>query len=628
MQNIAIVGAGPRGISLLERIGAYGSPATATTIHIIDDAPIGAGRIWRTDQTPTLCMNTLAGAVTLFTEPGASVTAPVRPGPTMYEWAHNPLPLGGRDAQPTRQEQDTYARTLQDYTVELTHMRPESNPSRALYGLYLTWCYHWAKAHLPEGYQVKEHNTRAISIHSQGDTDLIQLANGDTLETAATILALGWQTPGDLPQETTLREQVDSAGLIWVRPDNPVEQDLSAIPAGSDVLVRGLGMGFFDVMALLTINRGGRFVADNTAASGLRYHPGGQEPRLLVTSGRGYPFLPKSHYGQLPPPAKLTRLKTVIKEKSATDTPIDFGEEVWSAIVRDAYQAYYDTLGVIGLEEIIDTTGLQDLPEVLGRHANQTTPFDLDDWLDPLGRLLHDGHNYTVEDITALIATAMATDIQEARAASQSPVKNALWEISAARKPASILGEQGRYTWESRSTTFEKFMALGQMVGSGPPLFRTQQLHALVEAGLVAFLGRGVTIEVRGDRFSAHADTLADTIETTILIDAWMHSPDVRRSQAPNADPLARSLEGRWRPWTETTVDGDPVATGSPEVDPDTRLLVGPGGEPDPRILLVGIPTYAQYADTTISPMPKTNPLMLQETDRAAGTVVGMLRRR
>ena len=76
--SIAIVGAGPRGISITERIAAYlGDRSEALTLHIIDDAQTGAGRIWETDQTRTLCMNTLAGAVTLFTEPGATVSAPV-----------------------------------------------------------------------------------------------------------------------------------------------------------------------------------------------------------------------------------------------------------------------------------------------------------------------------------------------------------------------------------------------------------------------------------------------------------------------------------------------------------------------------------------------------------------------
>ena len=89
MVAIAIIGAGPRGISITERIAAYLKQAEThdpLTLHVIDAVEVGAGRVWDTSQTHTLCMNTLAGAVTLFTEPGATVSAPVLEGPTMYEW--------------------------------------------------------------------------------------------------------------------------------------------------------------------------------------------------------------------------------------------------------------------------------------------------------------------------------------------------------------------------------------------------------------------------------------------------------------------------------------------------------------------------------------------------------------
>ena len=81
-----------------ERIAAYLKErgGGSVTLHIIDDAQLGAGRVWETAQTRTLCMNTLAGAVTLFTEPGATVAAPVLEGPTMYEWIQ--LVRGEREA--------------------------------------------------------------------------------------------------------------------------------------------------------------------------------------------------------------------------------------------------------------------------------------------------------------------------------------------------------------------------------------------------------------------------------------------------------------------------------------------------------------------------------------------------
>ncbi len=47
-------------------------------------------------------------------------------------------------------------------------------------------------------------------------------------------------------------------------------------------------------------------------------------------------------------------------------------------------------------------------------------------------------------------------------------------------------------------------------------------------------------------------------------------------------------------------------------------------GTLDPRLHIIGIPTWGQLPDTTISPMPGTDPLMLQETDKAARSALAV----
>src|SRR5699024_2925743 len=166
-----------------------------------------------------------------------------------------------------------------------------------------------------------------------------------------------------------------NSGLTWIRPNNPIEQDLSAVPAGADVLVRGLGMGFFDVMALLTIDRGGEFIPDHSARAGLSYVPSGNEPHFYVGSGRGYPYLPKSEYHSLPPKANLARLKEVIAAyQDAPEQSIDFGAEVWPAIVRAASTEYYTTLHRVRPESLTAT-----LEEVLSVIESVAVPSNSND---------------------------------------------------------------------------------------------------------------------------------------------------------------------------------------------------------------------------------------------------------
>jgi hypothetical protein len=55
--SVALVGAGPRGTSVLERLCASAPellpPGARLTVHVVDPAPPGAGRVWRTStRTP------------------------------------------------------------------------------------------------------------------------------------------------------------------------------------------------------------------------------------------------------------------------------------------------------------------------------------------------------------------------------------------------------------------------------------------------------------------------------------------------------------------------------------------------------------------------------------------------
>ncbi len=619
---IAIVGAGPRGISITERIAAYLNARGATdgaegelTLHVIDDAQLGAGRIWDTEQTRTLCMNTLAGAVTLFTEPGATVSAPVFEGPTMYEW------IQALRGEKEHSLIDAYPPTLPDtFTGEIHVTRPESNPSRALYGEYLRWAWQVALAQLPDSVEVVEHHARAVALASEGDQDALTLSDGSVVHADATVLASGWVLPAPTPAQQAFAE----SGLTYIPPGNPVEQDVTRIGAGERVLVRGMGMGFFDLMALTTINRGGRFVEDDSARAGLRYVASGNEPHFVVTSGRGYPYLPKSEYHSLPPKADLSRLRAAIEASTA---PVSFGQTLWPALVRDAYAEYYRVLDRVRpealtapLEEILAAIDAADLdaaatPDDILPVANaltaaldgmSTEPFDMAAWVDPLAGT----ESLDSEELNRRVAGGMAYDITEAESAWDSPLKAGLWAISAGRKPSAIAIQNGR---GAREAALSQYMAFGQMVGSGPPLFRTRELLALFDAGLVTFLGPDPVVDIADGGFTATSHTR--TVRATALADAFLPGPDSRTSP----DALSASLReaGRVRPFAPGGVE-----TASLETDDETRRTVHPDGELDPRLHIVGIPTGKQWADTTISPMPGTDPLMLQETDKTARSLL------
>lgn len=703
---IAIVGAGPRGASLLERIGAnlqqahqtWGDEVTPKPresgvsrqgegasppldILVIDEAPSGAGKIWRSDQDRELCMNTLAHAVTLFTDSSSTALGPMRPGPTLYEWCilalHTAFPseATARGVQEIPAEHTRVFHTYPtreglaaDYYNELQQTKPYSHPSRALYGEYLTWFYDRAVANLPTNVRVIRRHARVVEIQREDDQkrvsvsapqtevaptaeaqgnagrERILLSDGTQVTADAVILATGWLPREKNPLDQALAEAVArTPELVWVPPDSPVEQDLSEVPAGENVIVLGLGMGFFDVMALLTVGRGGRFVSAPDCVAGLRYEPSGREPIMQVTSNRGVPFRAKTLYDSLPPTPPQRYARAVEWDRVAR--PIDFSRALWPRIVADAFTDYMDTLarvrpevvtappevirGVIaevldGVVEGEDSQGseTQYLDEVVRRFSEAMAPFvpNPEDRFDLLAEMHPADQDFSSNaKFNDWVIWRTQQDLEEARRGRDSALKAGLWSISAARGLAGKIGTSGGFDAESRASGFTTLLSVGGMAGSGPPAFRIQELLALADAALVRFIGPQALVTVRDDHFEAEsARILGSAVSALALIAAWMPAHDIVRS----GDPLTQSLfeSERARPFSVPSRqdEDEDVATGSFHIDPETGLLIGADGSVDPSVHVVGIPVNDQLHGLTISPMPTTDPPMLRETDRAA----------
>jgi hypothetical protein len=88
--NIAIIGLGPRGLNVLERISALlseGVPSIPMTIHLIDPAIPGQGvHAW--PQPQHLLVNTVAGQITMYSDETVEDSGPAVAGPSFLKWAH------------------------------------------------------------------------------------------------------------------------------------------------------------------------------------------------------------------------------------------------------------------------------------------------------------------------------------------------------------------------------------------------------------------------------------------------------------------------------------------------------------------------------------------------------------
>lgn len=91
--KLAIVGAGPRGLLILERLIAWQQnhyPLTSVDITLYDPFPIG-GRVWVTDQPHELIMNTASQQITLFMITPSKLTGHWRPA-QVWPNGHNAMP--------------------------------------------------------------------------------------------------------------------------------------------------------------------------------------------------------------------------------------------------------------------------------------------------------------------------------------------------------------------------------------------------------------------------------------------------------------------------------------------------------------------------------------------------------
>ena len=86
--RVAIVGMGPRGLAVLERLlvrARAGAAPAELAVWAVDDVEPGVGRIWRVGQPRWLVMNTVAGQVTMYSD-GPAGPPRAGHGPSLADW--------------------------------------------------------------------------------------------------------------------------------------------------------------------------------------------------------------------------------------------------------------------------------------------------------------------------------------------------------------------------------------------------------------------------------------------------------------------------------------------------------------------------------------------------------------
>ena len=86
--KIAIIGCGPRGLLILDRISSLVDKNTFVTVHVIDPHNVFGGGVHPSNQPAYLWVNTVAEQVTMFADSSVdqSIFGAVTDGPSLFEW--------------------------------------------------------------------------------------------------------------------------------------------------------------------------------------------------------------------------------------------------------------------------------------------------------------------------------------------------------------------------------------------------------------------------------------------------------------------------------------------------------------------------------------------------------------
>src|SRR4051812_26603235 len=248
-RSVVIVGGGPRGTGVLERLAASAPEFVEDLdVHLVDPYPDGAGRIWREDQSALLWMNSMAADVTMFTDDSVRCEGPIVPGPSLYDWA-----VAVRDGE-------LDGESVPDGPVgdELRALGPATFATRRLQSHYLDFVLRRVLTTLPPQVRVHRHRTRAVGLR-RGAPDVVLLDGGGELPADVLVLASGHLDAAPTEAEAALAAHADEHGLRYFPPEQTTDSDLDRIPAGETVIARGMGLAFIDLMVLLFEGRGGRF---------------------------------------------------------------------------------------------------------------------------------------------------------------------------------------------------------------------------------------------------------------------------------------------------------------------------------------------------------------------------------
>ncbi|MEU8431850.1 FAD/NAD(P)-binding protein [Streptomyces sp. NPDC029216] len=569
--RIALVGAGPRALSVLERICALcAEHGVRADVEVVDPGTPGTGL--HRPQPDHLLLNTIAAQVTGFADPAMLGRPDAGPGgPTLFSWARE-RGLGRTGSG-------------WSYGGRGRPVRPADYLPRRVLGEYLAWCWREIADRAGPGVRITHHRAEVTDVVRTGGGERLLLSDGRSVEADSVVLALGHGLPGDARPEPADRR---------IRVPYPLPDAVAPVPDGARVAVLGTGLAAMDVIAALTVGRGGRLTGGPDGRP--RYLPSGREPRITWVSRSGLPYRsrPEFHPDRVAPPARhFTPAAVRALRTAAGDGRIDFERELLPLLRA----------------ELDDRLGPGSAHTGAGLLAERVPEEALTDAVQYAKWFLH----------------SVQEDLEQALiGVEDSPLKAALEVLRDHRETIRLAVDAPGLTPESTRWFFTRFTGELNRLVTGPHAERTAEVLAIAEAGvLTPGPGPAPALVQRDLGWDVVSTGLAE--EASVRVD-WLvgaHLPALAGAELPAAEEGGRErdllgrLLGRGR-LRRLTAAGAPLGI---EVDAALRVRDA-AGLVSPTLSAFGPLTEGSTFYNHYVPSPGSPSRALREADLLAARLL------
>lgn len=590
MNEVALVGAGAWGLCILERLAdAVRTDGRPVRVHVIEPGTPGPG-VYSCDEPEYLLLNTPSGQLSLYPwEDGV----PPRYGVGFYEWAAE---VG-------------YRWTGDSCRVTSTGrpVSPHDYLPRRVLGDYLNWFYETLVEDAVWPLEIVEHRASAVDVVPQaGGREQVLLSDGTSISVNHVILSTGHTPNLDHPEHL-------------LRP-YPVSSYVESIPSSARVGVMGMGLVGYDVVAALTIGNGGTF---EERGDRLRYQASGREPQIFLLSRSGFPYCAKvvQQLDETDDFASVVCTSEAVAAIRANHGHIDIRTSMLPLVFAEMQARYYIhaatvASGAVAGKEVrsrLEQSSVDHFDEAVAPYAARYGTFDA-------ARLFFCPEDSFVSssDYEDRFYRLVEADLAEALKGPTSAVKAAyeVWRFQ--RDPMRRVIEFGGLSLESYLDFQSNIRSKVSRIVAGPPAIRSQQLLALMDAGVVrAPFGPSPRLTsapsgriVRSTELDAPYSGQVD-----VLVQGYLEDPTLHRSSSQLLTNLYRRGRLQQLKYGDTPV-------GSVALSEDFHPFDS-GGEEQRRLSVFGALTEGTRYFTHYLPSPKSRLRVFLDAQRCVEELLG-----